>query len=681
MEVYQVKVFLEVAKHLSFTEATKSLNLTQLGVSAKIKCLEAELGISLFHRLGRKIQLTEAGQFLLQAGPRLIETENQLLQEIEDIKRKIGGILRIGCSPAIADGWLSDILFKYRKQYPDIQLQCNIFNSAKSLYQAITDGQIDLGISDINFEGIPELFTTAISSIQYAVFLSSHHPLAKHNWLSLRELQNYSWVLPSSNSSNRLVLETRLAELDLSLDHFSAIETVDTVGLMRTYMVYENYLSFASNLEFKLECQSGLLVSIPLQEFALLNNIFLLSRTPLNLSSGQGSNSSNHRSQSNNPCQTFAEFAKSLSIKPCHLAQDPVTQEHSARVNVPRQPRLVSLRSPVFLHSVPSHRPETLTLSIGVQNSTVAVITAGLAMQRLGLFEHFLPKQGRYSATQYQIRWCNFPTGASILDGLHRGQLDIGILGDYPLLLSAAYQADVTSEVKQTRLVSLVSVNPDGSCNAVVAPASSKFQSIEDLQGRNIAVPFNSLAHGRVLRLLQTTNLLADVQLTFPEHIDPTQLLDQSVQLADGYAHFAPFHNIACRRGRFRYLLGNELENLPSFYGVVVSQILADQHPEIVIAYLRAIAGVQYWYDTTPGALPLISQWTRLEADIISSLLSCSYLENQSGRFFPEMAIHSDWLELHLARLSLIPGNEYLQKIDLENWVQPEFLQHVKTHD
>ncbi|MBD3885975.1 LysR family transcriptional regulator [Phormidium tenue FACHB-886] len=679
MEVYQVKVFLEVAKHLSFTEATKRLNLTQPGVSAKIKCLEAELGISLFHRLGRKIQLTEAGQFLLQAGPRLIETENQLLQGIEDIKRKMGGTLTIGCSPAIADEWLSDVLFKYRKQYPDIRLQCSIFNSAKSLYQAITDGQIDLGISDINFEGIPELFTTTISSIQYAVFLSAHHPLAKHNWLSLRELQNYSWVLPTSTSFNRLVLETRLAELDLSLDNFSAIETVDTIGLMRTYMVHENYLSFASNLEFKLECQSGLLVSIPLQEFALPHNIFLLSRTPLNLSNGQGSNSSNHCSQSNSPCQTFAEFAKSLSIQPCCLAQDSVAQEHLARVDAPRQPQLVSLQSPVFLHSTPSHRPETLTLSIGVQNSTIAVITAGLIVQRLGLLEHFLPKQGCYSATQYQIRWCNFPSGAAILDNLHSGQLDIGILGDYPLLLSAAYQADLTSKVK-TRLVSFVSVNPDGSCNAVVAPASSKFQSIEDLQGRNIAVPFNSLAHGRVLRLLQATNLFADVKLTFPEHIDPTQLLDQSVQLADGYAHFAPFHNIACRRGKFRYLLGNELENLPSFYGVVVSQTLADQYPEIVVAYLRAIAAVQYWYDTTPSALPLISQWTHLEADIISSLLSCSYLENRSGRFFSEMSIHSDWLDLHIAQLSLIPDNVYLQKINLENWVQPEFLQYVKTH-
>lgn len=56
MEIYQLKVFLEVARTLSFTEAADALNLTQPAVSAKIKSLETSLGIDLFHRLGRKVK-------------------------------------------------------------------------------------------------------------------------------------------------------------------------------------------------------------------------------------------------------------------------------------------------------------------------------------------------------------------------------------------------------------------------------------------------------------------------------------------------------------------------------------------------------------------------------------------------------------------------------------------------
>ena len=96
MEVYQIRVFLEVARHLSFTEASDILNLTQPAVSAKIKSLETELGTPLFHRLGRKIQLTDVGEFLLENGPKLIDLENDLLQEIEHIKKGKSGILKIG---------------------------------------------------------------------------------------------------------------------------------------------------------------------------------------------------------------------------------------------------------------------------------------------------------------------------------------------------------------------------------------------------------------------------------------------------------------------------------------------------------------------------------------------------------------------------------------------------------
>ena len=78
MEIYQLKVFLEVARCLSFTEAADRLNLTQPAVSAKIKSLESNLGTDLFDRLGRKIELTAVGAYLLERGPQLIDLEEFL---------------------------------------------------------------------------------------------------------------------------------------------------------------------------------------------------------------------------------------------------------------------------------------------------------------------------------------------------------------------------------------------------------------------------------------------------------------------------------------------------------------------------------------------------------------------------------------------------------------------------
>lgn len=665
MEVYQVKVFLEVARHLSFTEAADALNLTQPAVSAKIKSLETELGTSLFYRLGRKIQLTEVGQFLLEEGPRLIEIENQLFAKVKEIKKGKFGNLKIGCTAAIANGWLPEILFQYRQQYPGIQTQCVVFDSAEFLYRAITSIQIDIGISDISFAEFSEISATPIAPIHYSLVVAANHPVANQTWLSLKELQKERWVMLNTGSPSRLVFESRLTELGINVSDFAQVETVDTLSLMRTYMMQGHYLGFASNFEFKSECESGMLVAIPLQEFALSGNVFLLLPKRLSQSALTDSLLQNRRSRNSNPMQKFIAL-----VENCQEQQQASVCPHSTPVRL-RSPNLI-IRSNSLQH------PETIDLAIGIQNSTIPTVTAGLVIQRLGLLEHFLPKDGRYSSTQYRIHWCDFLTGAPIIQGLHAGKLDIGVLGDYPLLLSAIQQNNSGSETRQTRLVSFVSTNPDGSCNAVIVPNKSKLQSIEDLRGGVIAVPFSSSAHGMVMRSLNSANLLTEVRLASLENSNITQPFGYSIQ-ADGYAHFAPFHDIAYRQGKFRYLPGDNLNVLPAFHGVVVSTQLAEQYPEIVIAYLKALTAAQYWYTITPSALSLISQWTNLDAEIVSQILSSIYHQNQPRRFFCEMTIRPDWIAQHIAQLRLVPGNEGLETINLDRWIQTEFLHQVQT--
>lgn len=663
MEVYQIKVFLEVARHLSFTEAADSLKLTQPAVSAKIKSLESELGTPLFYRLGRKIQLTEVGQFLLEESPKLIEVENELLARVEEIKKGKFGSLKIGCTAAIADGWLPNIAFQYRQAYPGIQTQCIVFESADFLYRAIIGNQIDVGISDISFEEFAEISATPIDTIRYCLMAASTHPLADRKWLSLRELTNQSWALLPGTAPSRLMFETRLLELGLKRENFAAVETVETLSLMRTYLLQGQYLGFASDLEFQTERAAGILVAIPLQEFALCGNIFLLAPRRRHESMAARSHPMTRRSRSTSPVQKFTALIQALQNS--EPQADPI----------PTSAAPTRFRSPAIATRVHSQRLETLTLTIGIQNGTIPTVTAGLVIQKLGLLEHFLPRTGRYSATQFQIRWRDFATGAPIIEGLHAGHLDVGVLGDYPLLLSAV--APHISQGKPTRLVSFVSTNPDGSCNAMMVPSASKLQSVEDLRGRVLAVPFRSSAHGMVIRSLNSANLLPEVKLTALETPTFAHLREQPLQPADGYAHFAPFHDIACRQGSFRYLASNELHPLPAFHGVVVSDELATDHPDIVVAYLNALVAAQHWYSNTPAALALISQWTHLDAEIVAQILANSHDKTQPNRFFSETKIRPDWIKQHIAHLSLIPGSEALATIDFDRWIQPEFLHKI----
>ncbi|MGH2415970.1 MAG: hypothetical protein ACRDEA_20225, partial [Microcystaceae cyanobacterium] len=309
----------------------------------------------------------------------------------------------------------------------------------------------------------------------------------------------------------------------------------------------------------------------------------------------------------------------------------------------------------------------------------IPTVTGGLVIERLGLLEHFLPKKGRYSSTQYQIHWHDFALGAPIIAGLRSQQLDIGLLGDYPSLLSAIELEDSANRVTKTRLVSFVSANPDGSCNAIIVPQESKLHSVEDLRGRAIAVPWSSSAHGMVMRSLNSVNLLTEVEIAALEHSHLNHPFNHPDRLADGYAHFAPFHALACRQGKFRYLLNDDLSGLPAFHAVVVSEVLAQKYPEIIVAYLKALSAAQRWCATTPSALSLIGRWTQLDSEIIAQILNSSDQKGQSGRFFSEMTIRPDWIAQHIAQLSSIPGNENLTTIDLNQWIQPEFLHTVQN--
>ncbi|MFM7888616.1 MAG: LysR substrate-binding domain-containing protein, partial [Pseudanabaena sp.] len=520
----------------------------------------------------------------------------------------------------------------YRQKYPNLQTQCHIFDSVELLYRSIINNEIDIGFSDINFADVAEISSITIASIRYSLFVSAHHPLAHKKWLSLSDLKHHPWVLMNTEAPSRKVLESRLTEIGLSLDDFSNVETVDTSSLMRTYMTQGSYLGFASNLEFQLECQTVNLVAISLQEFALSGNIFLLTPKGIN-----EINESNHKSSKSS--RGAVDLTPTQKLVKLLQENQPQQLDGNSNAN-----NVMHMRTPSFaLRNANSNRPETISLSIGIQNDTIPSVTAGLIIQRLQLLSHFLPKDGRYSSIQFQIEWQNFATGSPIVSGLDSGKLNIGILGDYPLLLSALPNPETGHY--NTRLVSFVSSNPDGSGNAFIVPHQSKVETITDLRGQNIAVPLRSSAHGMVMRSLKAANLLDQVELISLEHIQAMRGFNLPLHLADSYAHFAPFHDVACRCGKFRYLADGNLDILPSFYGVVVNHDLADRYPEVVIAYLQSLKAAQYWYDHTPSAPAQVAQWTRLDLDLVTEILNGSYDPEQNARFFSETVIRPDWLK------------------------------------
>lgn len=662
MEIYQLKVFLEVARCLSFTEAADTLNLTQPAVSAKIKSLEADLDTPLFRRLGRRIELTPAGDYLLAEGPHLVDLASRLVADVEDIKQGKFSTLKIGCMDDILSHWLPEVLYEYRRLYPDVQTKCSQLTTVEQLYRAIKAGDVDVGISDLSFSTFDEIVEIAIGSVHYSLVVSSSHQLAQRPWLSLKELKDQSWVLPPEGAPSRIMLQKRMQEIGLNLNDLSHVEVVDTPSLMRTYLLQGHYLGFASDCEFQMECQGGMLRRVPLEEFALGTPLFLLLAKRLGRALGLAGLSPSRGGLGLEPVRQFLA-----------LVQQKTRQSVDATdATVPDQ-KIPRFQAPNFLvRSGSTNGTETISLTIGTQNRTIQTVTAGLIIQRLGLLEHFLPRQGRYSGVDYRIRWADYSSGAPIVAGLEAQTIDIGILGDYPLLLSAVSPPGATA-VAGTRLISFVASNQDGTGNDILVPQHSALGSIDELAGRVIAVPFGSAAHGMVMRSLHHRQILHAVTLRAIDQANPHGPSRQTTDI-DGYAYFAPFHEIAKHKGRLRRLLQENLDGLPTFHGVVVRSSLAEQYPEIAVAYLQALLAAQYWYATQPMATTLVSRWVNMDAAIVTKTLGAGRSDRTDVVYLPETQLRTDWLQAHIHQLSQIAGQEHLGKINLDRWMQPEFL-------
>ena len=640
MEIYQLKVFLEVARCLSFTEAAGSLNLTQPAVSAKIKSLESDLKTSLFERLGRHIQLTDVGQYLVKEAKKLVELEAEISCKIEKFKQYNFNCITLGSSQGLAQNWLPKIIYQYRQKYPEIKTELQIFNDTKLLEKAIEQNNIDLGFSESTLSNNSEINNRCIGTIKYGLIVTSNSTLAQKNWLTLRNIQQKPLLLLSDRFASRQVFESRIAELGLKLVDFPRIETVDTISLMRTYLTQGDYIGFASDAEFQGELDAKVLTAVTIQEFALPENIYVL------LTQKNGKAIAN----SQIPQTPVNKF---LALFPTSTA--------------PKLPTVSNNKG---------NLEETITINLGVQNGTIPTITAGLIVQRLRLLEKFLPQTKHYGRVKYNIQWHNFLSGMPITEGLQNQHLDIGILGDYPLLQSAIPQNNYDSP--NTQLVSFVSINPNGGGNAVIVPQTSELETIEDLRGETVALPFGSSAHGMLLRTLSNLDLLSEVQL-FP--LKNSQLKTPShPKIAAGYAYFSPFHQLASDRGNFKYLFDGNLSQLPGFYGVVVSQSFAQRYPEIVVSYLKALIAAKYWLKNTPSALSLVSQWTKIKPQILTSILSPTFAQESSSLFITDVEIRPDFLESHMTQLQTISNLQNIRNIQLNQWIQSEFLQIARQN-
>src|SRR5580692_9483954 len=240
----------------------------------------------------------------------------------------------------------------------------------------------------------------------------------------------------------------------------------------------------------------------------------------------------------------------------------------------------------------------TLEIGIGIQNTTTNTVTGGAVLKELGLFEKHLPTTGKYKDFEYRLSWQNATSGPPITNGMMANNIQIGMMGDYPLMVNGATGQATKNE---TQLVAIIAYNAQGSGNGLVVHKDSPYYDLSDLKGKVVSVPFGSAAHGMVLKALQDRGWPADYfQLVSqtPE-VGSTNLQEKKI---DAHADFVPFAELLPFRGFARKIFDGVETGLPTWHGVVVRTDFAEKYPEVVVAYVKAVIAANQWLRADPKA-------------------------------------------------------------------------------
>jgi NitT/TauT family transport system substrate-binding protein len=257
---------------------------------------------------------------------------------------------------------------------------------------------------------------------------------------------------------------------------------------------------------------------------------------------------------------------------------------------------------------------ETIRVAIGTQDTTINCATGGLLIRELKLLEKYLPHDGKYKDVQYDIQWKNFTSGAPLTNEMVAGKLDLGSMADFPGSFNGAAFAKAG---KKSLFITVLSGSVQGSGNGIVVPKASPVQSLSELKGKTISVPFASTAHGMLLRAIKAQGWELDKDITVVTQAPEVAGSALQANKIEAHADFVPFAELFPHRGFARKIFDGSQAQAPTLHGSLVDSDYAKKYPEIVTAFLRAAIEADRIIAAEPEKYSeLIAKVTGIEAEV-----------------------------------------------------------------
>lgn len=241
MELRQLKSFIHLAETLNFSTTAKELFITQSTLSHQILQLEGELGQPLFYRNSHEVTLTEAGQTLLPLAKDTVRSADLCQLRMDELKNVMSGELRIGVTFSFVS-IIAATVEAFLHEHPHVGINVTQSTMAE-LIEQLTNHELDFVVSYKPIKSNPKVESRVLFQHRLAAIVNEHHALAKHDSITLEELQRYDLALVRKGTRARDTFERMVAGTDFQ---YKIKVEMNTVFLLFRMIRESNYVTVLS---------------------------------------------------------------------------------------------------------------------------------------------------------------------------------------------------------------------------------------------------------------------------------------------------------------------------------------------------------------------------------------------------------------------------------------------------
>lgn len=223
LDTHQLNVFLVAAETLNFTQAARSLHMSQPSVSQHIQSLEQSFGQPLFIRAGRHMELTDAGRTLVPLAREMVERSVRIEETMKSLEGEVYGRLLVGCSTTPGKYILPQLLATFHHKYPRVRVACNVMDQ-DSAFEMLCDGEVHVAmVSEPNMSSCRNVELRRFMTDPVILIAPLDHPWAERGEIEPQELYDAEFIFREEESGTHLALRNALSNFNISTDDLETL--------------------------------------------------------------------------------------------------------------------------------------------------------------------------------------------------------------------------------------------------------------------------------------------------------------------------------------------------------------------------------------------------------------------------------------------------------------------------